>query len=104
MNIKNLFNELLINSDYELIEGELTLKNKSIVWSYALEATTSINKNWDDDEDDIFDMTSNEESLYDIYYNDLEIIKNMISNIDEFNNLVYTDPEIRKNIISFKIQ
>lgn len=104
MSINELF-ENIIETLSEDINGEFTLLDNEIIWTYDLcdegdEAPTMYN-----DEEDInnFDSMSNEEVLQGVHqelYDKLEIF---LDSINEIDNWSISDSEIIDNSISFKI-
>jgi hypothetical protein len=104
MIIGELFNKLQVELSEEL-KGELTLKGKSIIWTYDLNKNSEEidAPNEDDDEDFNFEAQSPEELLLEAYIDDLENIQQLLDEYDEFDNWLFSEPETNETIISFRI-
>ena len=104
MIIGELFNKLQEELSEEL-KGELTLKGKSIIWTYDLNKNSEEidTPNEDDDEDFNFEAQSPEELLLEAYIDDLENIQQLLDEYDEFDNWLFSEPETNETIISFRI-
>jgi hypothetical protein len=104
MIIGELFNKLQVELSEEL-KGELTLKGKSIIWTYDLNKNSEEidTPNEDDDEDFNFEAQSPEELLLEAYIDDLENIQQLLDEYDEFDNWLFSEPETNETIISFRI-
>jgi hypothetical protein len=106
MNINELF-ELLQDNISEELNGEITLYENTITWSYTLENIEDDEEHNDieDDEDFFFafESTSSEEKLIEIYYNDLETIQTTLLEYDENDNWSLNEYIVKDNSISFKI-
>jgi len=110
MKINELYNQIKDNFGFDYLEGDLTLKNKFILWSYSLDGSCDSNKNnrFDDycDEEDFNyynDLLSSEEILRDAYDHDIEILNGYLDEIDEDGDWTITEPNIHKISISFRI-
>lgn len=103
MIIGELFDKLQEELSNDL-KGELTLKAKSIIWTYNIsENSDEIDAQDDDDEDYDFQAQSPEELLLDAYIDDLENIQQLLDEYDEFDNWLFSEPETNETIISFRI-
>ena len=108
MNINELY-ELLQNIiDPEELDGDFTLTENAIVWSYSL--TEEIDDelvDYDDEENEdfftSFETINRYDELYNIYLEDLHTIKLCLSEYNEEDNWNYTEPDVKENSISFKI-
>ncbi|MFW6247468.1 MAG: hypothetical protein ACOC22_04845 [bacterium] len=106
MNINEIFEILQDNIEQDEINGELTLCDSYIVWSYDLyNEDIEEDVEYDDDEDFLFsfEFTSSEEKLMEIYQTDIEIIERIVDDFDE-KGWEFSEPKILKTSISFKIQ
>lgn len=103
MIIGELFDKLQEELSNDL-KGELTLKAKSIIWTYNIsENSDEIDAQDDDDEDFNFEAQSPEELLLEAYIDDLENIQQLLDEYDEFDNWLFSEPETNETIISFRI-
>jgi len=108
MNILELFKKIE-DSDLNInINGEFEIHKKHILWKYELKDFEDDNNNdyYSDDEYDFdygFDSISNEETLLEIYNEDLDRFELFLDEINEFNNFDISEPIIKKTSISFKI-
>ena len=105
--LKNLYKEMQDNEVLQdRISGELTLNGKAIVWTYKIENEINYNEDYDDIDEDDFDMddtVSVEEILTCTYDEDLEEIQDNIREMEIYDQLVFSEPKIKDNVISFKI-
>ena len=103
MIIGELFNKLQEELSEEL-KGELTLKGKSIIWTYNIsENSDEIDAQDDDDEDYDFQAQSPEELLLDAYIEDLDNIQELLDEYEESENWLFSEPETNETTISFRI-
>lgn len=106
-NLKNLYKEMQENEVLQdRLSGELTLNGKSIVWTFKIENEINYNDDYDDIDEDDFDMddsVSVEEILTCTYDEDLEEIQDNIRELDIYDELLFLEPKIKDNVISFKI-
>jgi hypothetical protein len=104
MNISELFNKLQEELSNDL-KGELTLKAKSIIWTFDLNKNSEEidAPNDDDDEEFNFEAQSPEELLIEAYIDDLENIQQLLDEYDESENYLLSDPETNETTISFRI-
>ena len=106
-NLKNLYKEMQENEVLQdRLSGELTLNGKSIVWTFKIENEINYNDDYDDIDEDDFDMddsVSVEEILTCTYDEDLEEIQDNIRELDIYDELLFLEPKIKDNMISFKI-
>lgn len=104
MNICELFEELKDNV-LDILNGDLVLQKKCIVWSYSLDndGVTEDLELTDDEDYDFTSATSPEEMLQQIYDEDLESIQAHLAQLDDYAEWSFSEPEIGETIISFRI-
>ena len=103
MIIGELFDKLQEELSNDL-KGELTLKAKSIIWTYNIsENSDEIDAQDDDDEDYDFQAQSPEELLLDAYIEDLDNIQELLDEYEESENWLFSEPETNETTISFRI-
>lgn len=103
MTITELFNKLQKEKQLNDLCGELTLRKKTIVWTYTSDSNYDLNEIDEDNDDFGFSSISSEEQLFEAYRDDLGKIQMILDEYDEIDNYNYSEPDINKNIISFKI-
>jgi hypothetical protein len=112
MKINVLFEKLVDENFLDQLDGELTLVNKEIIWTFDLIKNSEEYEDEFDDESDSedefesdieYDISSPEELLNESYNKDVELIEEFIDEIDDINNWNFSPVETNKNTISFKI-
>lgn len=107
MSIDVLFEELQDKYEMYYLNGEFTLLNDKIVWTYMIDDMCEEDEyqNFDvyNDEVNLFNVLTTEEILQEKYEYDSIKINQIIENFDGLNKWGITEPEISNNVIAFEI-
>lgn len=105
MNINDLYNKLQKRFLFSGLNGELSLNDNCIVWTYNCHNDADFtDKEFNYEEDGSgFESISSEEELQNAYNEDIQNINEFFDEIEEMDNWSFTDANMLYKSASFKI-
>lgn len=107
MNINELFEKIQENFLPEQLKGEFQLQGNRIVWTYDIKIDSEEidvpNDDEDEETEENFGVLSPEESLQEVYDEDLQAVEEFLDELEEYGNWTFSEPETNETTISFRI-